>query len=178
MLRVLGYVWLATLGAWVGGTIDADGMATDLATAAHLLLDDEDLAHDEEREHLLAEDRRRSPGSDESIGPTISHSAPASTYGRSCSATRSGPPDDHRGRRVAPVALGCCVGLGPADEHEPAPGRGEQRGARANRSTSPCTSAISRANVSALGAPPVPTVGALGRDESDVARRRPPTQIG
>jgi AcrR family transcriptional regulator len=39
VLRVLGYVWLATLGAWVGGTIDADGMATDLATAAHLLLD-------------------------------------------------------------------------------------------------------------------------------------------
>lgn len=40
VLRVLGYVWLATLGAWVGGTIDADGMATDLATAAHLLLDE------------------------------------------------------------------------------------------------------------------------------------------
>ncbi len=27
VLRILGYVWLATLGAWVGGTIDADGMA-------------------------------------------------------------------------------------------------------------------------------------------------------
>ena len=40
VLRVLGYVWLATLGAWVGGTIDADGMASDLATAAHLLLDE------------------------------------------------------------------------------------------------------------------------------------------
>jgi AcrR family transcriptional regulator len=40
VLRVLGYVWLATLGAWVGGTIDADGMATDLASAAHLLLDE------------------------------------------------------------------------------------------------------------------------------------------
>jgi AcrR family transcriptional regulator len=39
IVRVLGYVWLATLGAWVGGMIDADGMATDLATAAHLLLD-------------------------------------------------------------------------------------------------------------------------------------------
>lgn len=39
VLRILGYVWLATLGAWVGGTIDADGMAADLATAAHLLLD-------------------------------------------------------------------------------------------------------------------------------------------
>ena len=40
VVRVLGYVWLATLGAWVGGMIDADGMATDLAAAAHLLLDD------------------------------------------------------------------------------------------------------------------------------------------
>jgi TetR/AcrR family transcriptional regulator, cholesterol catabolism regulator len=40
VLRILGYVWLATLGAWVGGTIDAEGMATDLATAAHLLLDE------------------------------------------------------------------------------------------------------------------------------------------
>ena len=39
ILRVLGYVWLATLGAWVGGMIDPDGMAADLATAAHLLLD-------------------------------------------------------------------------------------------------------------------------------------------
>jgi AcrR family transcriptional regulator len=39
IVRVLGYVWLATLGAWVGGMIDADGMAADLATAAHLLLD-------------------------------------------------------------------------------------------------------------------------------------------
>jgi AcrR family transcriptional regulator len=39
VLRVLGYVWLATLSAWVGGMIDADGMAADLATAAHLLLD-------------------------------------------------------------------------------------------------------------------------------------------
>jgi TetR/AcrR family transcriptional regulator, cholesterol catabolism regulator len=40
VLRILGYVWLATLGAWVGGTIDADGMAADLATAALLLLDE------------------------------------------------------------------------------------------------------------------------------------------
>ena len=37
--RILGYVWLATLNAWVGGMIDADGMAADLTTAAHLLLD-------------------------------------------------------------------------------------------------------------------------------------------
>jgi TetR/AcrR family transcriptional regulator, cholesterol catabolism regulator len=39
IVRVLGYVWLATLGAWVGGMIDADGMAADLTSAAHLLLD-------------------------------------------------------------------------------------------------------------------------------------------
>ncbi len=39
IVRVLGYVWLATLNAWVGGMIDADGMAADLALAAHLLLD-------------------------------------------------------------------------------------------------------------------------------------------
>ena len=39
IVRVLGYVWLATLNAWVGGMIDADAMAADLATAAHLLLD-------------------------------------------------------------------------------------------------------------------------------------------
>jgi TetR/AcrR family transcriptional regulator, cholesterol catabolism regulator len=38
VLRVLGYVWLATLSAWVGGMTDADGMADDLSTAAHLLL--------------------------------------------------------------------------------------------------------------------------------------------
>ena len=38
VLRVLGYVWLATLSAWVGGMTDADGMADDLCTAAHLLL--------------------------------------------------------------------------------------------------------------------------------------------
>jgi AcrR family transcriptional regulator len=39
IVRVLGYVWLATLSAWVGGMIDADGMAADLTNAAHLLLD-------------------------------------------------------------------------------------------------------------------------------------------
>jgi TetR/AcrR family transcriptional regulator, cholesterol catabolism regulator len=39
IVRVLGYVWLATLGAWVGGMIDPDAMAADLAIAAHLLLD-------------------------------------------------------------------------------------------------------------------------------------------
>jgi AcrR family transcriptional regulator len=39
VLRVLGYVWLATLSAWVGGMLDDAGMATDLTTAAHLLLD-------------------------------------------------------------------------------------------------------------------------------------------
>ncbi len=39
IVRVLGYVWIATLNAWVGGMIDADGMADDLSTAAHLLLD-------------------------------------------------------------------------------------------------------------------------------------------
>lgn len=38
VVRVLGYVWMATLNAWVGGTIDAEGMAADLDTAAHLLL--------------------------------------------------------------------------------------------------------------------------------------------
>jgi AcrR family transcriptional regulator len=39
IVRVLGYVWLATLNAWVGGMLDADGMAHDLTIAAHLLLD-------------------------------------------------------------------------------------------------------------------------------------------
>jgi AcrR family transcriptional regulator len=39
IVRVLGYVWMATLSAWVGGMIDADAMASDLALAAHLLLD-------------------------------------------------------------------------------------------------------------------------------------------
>jgi TetR/AcrR family transcriptional regulator, cholesterol catabolism regulator len=39
IVRVLGYVWLATLSAWVGGMIDPDAMATDLTIAAHLLLD-------------------------------------------------------------------------------------------------------------------------------------------
>jgi AcrR family transcriptional regulator len=39
IVRVLGYVWLATLSAWVGGMVDADEMAADLALAAHLLLD-------------------------------------------------------------------------------------------------------------------------------------------
>jgi AcrR family transcriptional regulator len=39
IVRVLGYVWLATLSAWVGGMIDAEAMAADLAVAAHLLLD-------------------------------------------------------------------------------------------------------------------------------------------
>ncbi len=39
IVRVLGYVWLATLSAWVGGMIDPDAMAADLTIAAHLLLD-------------------------------------------------------------------------------------------------------------------------------------------
>jgi AcrR family transcriptional regulator len=39
IVRVLGYVWMATLSAWVGGMLDPDGMADDLAVAAHLLLD-------------------------------------------------------------------------------------------------------------------------------------------
>jgi AcrR family transcriptional regulator len=39
IVRVLGYVWLATLSAWVSGMIDPEGMAADLAIAAHLLLD-------------------------------------------------------------------------------------------------------------------------------------------
>lgn len=39
VLRVLGYVWLSVLNAWVGGMLDGEQMSTDLATAAHLLLD-------------------------------------------------------------------------------------------------------------------------------------------
>jgi len=39
IVRVLGYVWIATLNAWVGGMIDAEDMAADLSSAAHLLLD-------------------------------------------------------------------------------------------------------------------------------------------
>jgi TetR/AcrR family transcriptional regulator, cholesterol catabolism regulator len=35
---VLGYVWLAVLSAWVGGTLDTDQMITDLEAAARLLL--------------------------------------------------------------------------------------------------------------------------------------------
>jgi AcrR family transcriptional regulator len=39
VLRILGYVWLAVLNAWVGGMIDADQMGEDLERAARLLLD-------------------------------------------------------------------------------------------------------------------------------------------
>jgi len=39
VLRVLGYVWLAVLGSWVGGLIDGERMAGDLDSAARLLLD-------------------------------------------------------------------------------------------------------------------------------------------
>ena len=38
VVRTLGYVWLAVLSAWVGGTLDEHEMADDLATAARLLL--------------------------------------------------------------------------------------------------------------------------------------------
>ena len=38
VVRTLGYVWLAVLSAWVGGTLDTDEMAVDLTTAARLLL--------------------------------------------------------------------------------------------------------------------------------------------
>jgi len=39
-VRTLGYVWLAVLSAWVGGTLDEFEMADDLETAARLLLTD------------------------------------------------------------------------------------------------------------------------------------------
>lgn len=39
-LRVLGYVWLAVLSAWVGGMLDGEQMADDLGAAARLLLAD------------------------------------------------------------------------------------------------------------------------------------------
>jgi AcrR family transcriptional regulator len=39
VVRVLGYVWLAVLSAWVGDTLDSDQMIADLETAATLLLD-------------------------------------------------------------------------------------------------------------------------------------------
>ncbi len=38
VVRILGYVWLAVLSAWVGGTLDTDQMAEDLTSAARLLL--------------------------------------------------------------------------------------------------------------------------------------------
>lgn len=38
VVRVLGFVWLAVLSAWVSGTLDADQMVADLETAARLLL--------------------------------------------------------------------------------------------------------------------------------------------
>ena len=38
VVRTLGYVWLAVLSAWVGGTLDTDHMVDDLTTAARLLL--------------------------------------------------------------------------------------------------------------------------------------------
>lgn len=38
VVRTLGYVWLAVLSAWVGGTLDTDQMADDLTSAARLLL--------------------------------------------------------------------------------------------------------------------------------------------
>ena len=37
-VRTLGYVWLAVLSAWVGGSLDEHEMADDLETAARLLL--------------------------------------------------------------------------------------------------------------------------------------------
>ena len=38
IVRTLGYVWLAVLSAWVGGTLEAEQMADDLETAAALML--------------------------------------------------------------------------------------------------------------------------------------------
>ena len=38
VVRTLGYVWLAVLSAWVGGSLDEHEMADDLDTAARLLL--------------------------------------------------------------------------------------------------------------------------------------------
>jgi len=38
VVRTLGYVWLAVLSAWVGGTLDSDQMAVDLEVAARLML--------------------------------------------------------------------------------------------------------------------------------------------
>jgi hypothetical protein len=38
VVRTLGYVWLAVLSAWVGGTLDAEQMAADLDTAARLIV--------------------------------------------------------------------------------------------------------------------------------------------
>jgi len=38
VVRTLGYVWLAVLSAWVGGTLDTEQMDLDLTTAARLLL--------------------------------------------------------------------------------------------------------------------------------------------
>ena len=38
VVRTLGYVWLAVLSAWVGGSLDEREMADDLETAARLLL--------------------------------------------------------------------------------------------------------------------------------------------
>ena len=38
VVGILGYVWLAVLSAWVGGTLDTDQMAEDLTRAARLLL--------------------------------------------------------------------------------------------------------------------------------------------
>lgn len=38
IVRTLGYVWLAVLSGWVGGTLEADQMADDLEKAAMLVL--------------------------------------------------------------------------------------------------------------------------------------------
>ncbi len=38
IVRTLGYVWLAVLSGWVGGTLEANQMADDLETAAMLVL--------------------------------------------------------------------------------------------------------------------------------------------
>ncbi len=38
VVRTLGYVWLAVLSAWVGGTLDDDSMVHDLEVAAALML--------------------------------------------------------------------------------------------------------------------------------------------
>ena len=168
--RVLGYVWLATLSAWVGGMIDADGMAADLTTAAHLLARRLTTVAGARRVEVsagaggpLAEDRgvvgvgRVDGPDDEPVGAGVEVGAQRVGH-------PLGPADEHSGptTNCSPLRLGFRVGR--AEQDEPTPRRRERPGARARRSTSRRDLLRLASERLDAHAPAVPAVGAFGRD--------------